>query len=73
MRVPNLRAKVLQEIKQDLAKAKRENRAKQEESKEWLRIQNLKGKDENAYYDALANFEEKKLRKRSSMPEISHP
>ena len=60
MNVPNLRAKVLLEIKEDLKEAHRENRLKMEETKEWLRIQNLKSKDENAYYEAMANFQARK-------------
>ena len=60
MKVPNLRAKVLLEIKEDLKVAQRDNRMKMEETKEWLRIQNLKSKDENAYYEAMANFQARK-------------
>ena len=82
MKVTNLRAKVLGEIKEDLKVAQRENRMKLEEAKEQLRIQNLKQKDENAHLEALANFEErkqklykvsednKKLRKKSTLPEV---
>ena len=34
----------------------------QQEDREWARIQNLKKKDEMAYYEALASFEDRRRR-----------
>ena len=35
---------------------------REKEDREWARIQNLKKKDEMAYYEALASFEDRKRR-----------